>query len=312
MRHVMYSLIALSLAACGFDREPLRSSSSDDVPPALDDSSPASSPSAPSTPSTPVRGADGLPDSLRCVSAPIEGTTDVVRVELFRQDEGFTASVTHGPLFWSHGGVWFGSDGAAWPEATTRTLALTAKGTLVERTASGTLTIDLARDGAVFTGSFVDDQCYVHEAASLTCWNDGELFGSSWTGEVGALAARFDWVTGACTDENGRAARNQMPIEIVRETAFAECTDLTGRLNGDDFGYPDLTGWDLAGANLDDAELFFANLTFATLHGAQLGGLSFGYATVSGSFDEATEQPRDGACAVDESPWGGSTLTCVQ
>lgn len=308
MRHVMYPLIALSLAACGFEHEQLRPSSSEDAPLALDEA-----PTLP--PSTPATGAaepSVLPDHLRCVSAPAEGSTDVLRVDLFREGDTFMAAVTRGPQFWSHGGVWFGSDGAAWPEATMRTLALTGESTLTESTASGTLTIDLARDGAVFTGSFVDDQCYVHEVASLTCWNDGELFGSSWTGEVGALAARFDWATGACTDASGRAARNELPIEIVRETSFAECTDLAGRLNGDDFGYPDLTGWNLAGANLDDAELFFANLTFATLNGAELGGLSFGYATVSGSFDEATAQPLEGECGTAESPWGGSTLTCVQ
>ena len=66
---------------------------------------------------------------------------------------------------------------------------------------------------------------------------------------------------------------NALPLEVVRETGFAECTALEGRLNGDDFLYPDLVGWTLMGADLSGAELFFGNLTSATLHGADLSDL---------------------------------------
>jgi hypothetical protein len=296
----------LALTACGLDREQLRPASSPRHPLLTDATSPEGAP--------PVEGAEtALPDSLRCVSAPLAGgSTDVLRVDMWRDVDGtFTASVMHGPQFWSHNGVWFGSDGEAWPTSDTRTLVENAKtGALVETTAAGTLTIALDKRGAVFTGTFEDDQCYVHTEATLTCWNELELFGSPWAGVPGELEARFDWSTGACKNADGQAARNQLPLAIVQETGFAECTDVSGRLNGEDLGNPDLVGWNLAGANLDDAELFFANLTSATLNGADLSGFAFGYATVSGSFDSTTVRPDDGECGEVESPWGGASLEC--
>lgn len=290
--------LATTLCACGLDRAPL----TERVTPVQAAPSPVYVPTA-------------LPDSLRCVSDPLEeGTgTDVLRVDMWRaQDGAFTASVQRGPQFWSHGGRWFGSDGEEWPASVERTLVEETKAGLVERSKAGTLTIALERQDGFFTGHFVDAQCYVHIETKLTCWNDLELFGSPWAGIAGSLEARFDWMTDECESAEGQPARNSLPLEIVRETGFAECTSLTGRLNGDDLGYPDLVGWNLAGANLDGAELFFADLTSATLNGADLSALEFGYATVSGSFDESTVRPEQGECSEVESPWGGTSLECVR
>jgi hypothetical protein len=309
MRHIPYAFAVLNvvaLTACGLDREQLRATSSPRHPLLTD--------------ATPVQGAPpaldvdtGLPDSLRCVSEPLPNSSEVLRVDLWRDVSGtFTASVTRGPQFWSHDGQWFGANGEAWPTAHTRVLEEERKAGLVERTEAGTLTIDLERQGSLFSGTFVDAQCYQHTEATLTCWNDLELFGSPWAGVDGALDAHFDWTTGTCSNSDGEPARNHLPLSIVRETGFAECASLTGRLNGDDFASPDLVGWNLAGANLEDAELFFANLTSATLNGADLAGLEFGYATVSGSFDATTTRPETGECSEVESPWGGASLECVR
>lgn len=308
--------LALAVSACGIDRERLAPT----APPGKGDVLVPDASGAPLEPisSRPATGAT-LPDSLRCVSAPLDdglssAGTEVLRLDIGRNEDGtFTAWTTRGPQFWSHAGRWFGEDGAPFPEATTRVLEDSGKGQLVERgNASAVLTVSLVRDGAVLVGSLVDDQCYARTEASLTCWNDLELFGSAWAGVAGALDAHFDWSTGECKNAAGEPARNEVPLAIVQETGFAECTSLRGRLNGDDFSEPDLVGWNLAGADLKDAELFFANLTFATLNGADLGGLEFGYAKVSGSFDATTVRPESGACSELESPWGGATLECVQ
>lgn len=306
-----------TVAACGAEQDLSLPADASADPSSLATPSPVAKPPASRPPATQPPASSivsGLPDSLRCVSAPLDGTTDVLRVDLWRDADGaFTSSFARGPQFWSHSGQWFGANGEEAPAAQTRTLTADATGMrLVGETTDGTVTIELARDGAVLVGSFVDDQCYVRTEATLACWNDLELFGSPWAGVVGAIEARFDFATSECKDAAGEPARNVLPIEIVRETGFGECTSLTGRLNGDDFGYPDLVGWNLAGADLTNAELFFANLTFATLNGADLRGLDFGYATVSGSFDDATARPETGECGEVESPWGGATLECVR
>jgi hypothetical protein len=311
MRHIPYALaftasLHVVLTACGLDREQLRPTTSPRHP-LLTDATPVQG-------APPVEGVDtALPDSLRCVSEPLPNSTEILRVDLWRDVDGtFTASVTRGPQFWSHGGEWFGANGEEWPASKTRTLVEEQKsGGLVEHTEAGTLTIALERNGAFFGGTFEDAQCYQHTEANLTCWNDLELFGSPWAGVEGALDAHFDWSTGLCNDSDGEPARNHLPLAIVRETGFGECTTLSGRLNGDDFSYPDLVGWNLAGAQLNDAELFFANLT-GTLNGADLSGLEFGYAMVSGSFDDNTTRPEMGECAEIESPWGGASLECVR
>lgn len=305
-----------TVAACGVEQELSVPAQSSAEPSTLVTPPPGATPPAATPPATPPTSstADGLPDSLRCVSAALDGTTDVMRVDLWRSADGvFTSSFARGPLFWSHSGQWFGANGEEAPPAQTRTLAVDATGMrLVEETSAGTLTIDLTRAGAVLVGSFVDDQCYSHTAATLACWNDLELFGSPWAGVTGAIEARFDFATSECKSAAGEPARNLLPIEVVRETGFGECTAVTGRLNGDDFNYPDLVGWNLAGADLSNAELFFASLSAATLNGADLRGLDFGYATVSGSFDDATTRPESGECRDVESPWGGATLECVR
>ncbi len=310
MRHIPYALATLNvlaLSACGLDQEQLRATSSPRHP-LLTDATPVQQGAPPA-----VDVETALPDSLRCVSEPLENSSDVLRVDMWRDVEGnFTASVARGPQFWSHDGQWFGENGEVWPEAVTRVLEQERKLGLVERTDAGTLTIDLERQGSLFTGTFVDAQCYQHTEATLTCWNDLELFGSPWAGVAGALDAHFDWSTGSCTNSDGAPARNRLPLSIVRETGFGECADLTGRLNGDDFSSPDLVGWNLAGANLDGAELFFANITSATLNGADLSGLEFGYATVTGSFDDTTTRPEMGECDEVDSPWGGTSLECVR
>ncbi len=245
-----------------------------------------------------------LPTSLSCVSSAVsEWAPEVLRVSIVLDGETGSVAMQRGPQFWSHSGVW--SEPIGEPDVRAVTVV---DGHLSQDTLYG-IDIALERDGAFVRGTLVDDQCYSRLTTELTCWNEAELFGSPWTGEAGALAAHFDWETGACLDDGGNAAVNDLPVEFVRETGYGECADLRGTaLNGEDFGHPDLSGWYLVGAQLNEATLFFANLQNSTLHGARLAEITFGYATIEGTVDDFTELPED--CKTTESSWSGATTVC--
>lgn len=246
-----------------------------------------------------------LPSSLTCVSAPLGDGTDVLRVQVAVAADGGTVTLQRGPQFWSHNGVWTSEVG----EVDTRAVQV-VDGRVTETGRMG-LDLGLAREGNVFRGTLVDDQCYQRLETQLTCWNDLELFGSPWAGVPGALDATFDWASGACLDREGHPALNEVPIEVVRETGQGACADLRGMaLNGADYTGPDLVGWNLVGARLNGASLFFAQLDYASLNGAKLSDLNFGYATITGSIDDHTELPD--ACETQESPWSGAQASCVQ
>lgn len=252
-----------------------------------------------------------LPTSLTCVSAPTGegGMPEVLRIAIATEGATGTVTMQRGPQFWSHSGMGSGAIG----EPDVRTVSVD-DGHLAEDSHGGPfggLDLSLKRDGAFVTGTLVDEQCYSRLTTELTCWNELELFGSPWAGVVGSLPAHFDWETGACLDDDGNAAVNDIPVEFVRETGYGECADLRGTaLNGGDLWYPDLSGWYLVGAQLDAATLYFANLSNATLHGAQLAEIAFGYATIEGSVDGFTELPE--SCETTESSWSGAQTVCHQ
>jgi hypothetical protein len=248
-----------------------------------------------------------LPSSLTCVSEPAFDGRDWMVTRAWITVDGGDATITmqRGPQFWSHSGVWAAPTG----EMDVRELTATG-GRLLEHERAG-VDIGLQRDGNVFRGRMVEDACYLHFEAGLTCWNDLELFGSPWAGIDGTMDAHFDWSTGQCTNAAGEPALNDLPVEVVREEGWGECVDLRGQsLNGDDLAYPDLQGWFLPGARLDGASLYFAGLEGASLQGAHLGEINFGYATIEGSVDDFTELP--GSCETSQSPWAGTSTTCQQ
>ena len=257
-------------------------------------------------------GTSALPPDLTCVSAGAPANPgSVVRSQLMTSADHVDATVSDGPLFAVHDTV---PDTTPAPAPFT-TQRLVPGDAPVERDGvaavrlvgvdDGALAFDLRKDGMVWRGRGL--------GGDVTCWNNDEVFGSPWAqGIGGSLSARFDWSTGRCTDRDGKPALNPIPIEIVRETGFGECADLSGvALNGDDFGMPLLSGFDLAGANLDGARLFFADLKNATLNGANLTNLQFGYATIEGTVDDNTALPAlMSACSVTQSPWSGDELSC--
>lgn len=287
--------VALLAAACTADR-----------------ADPPFDPVSPATVGTTLAAGDRvLPQALRCVSSPVVGgalVTEVLRVSIASGLDGAgTVTLERGPQFRSHGGVW-----AEAGALETRQVVSSPDGAVLEeREGHFGLRIELVRDGAVVRGTLVDDQCYQRLEAQLTCWNDLELFGSSWAEVTGLLPAHFDWETGACVDAAGAPALNATPIEVVRETGNGECADLRGvALNGADLAGPDLDGWILLGARLDDARLSFASLRSASLQGADLSDLDFGYATVDGFIDAHTVLPGGDACEVTRSPWAGDSISC--
>ena len=256
----------------------------------------------------------GTPDHLQCVTGDIHpgAPANVVRLQLHREGDAFVVSMQTGPMFGSHDGQ---VDAVA-AETDLRRLIETPgnRGPVFEQAepsaSGGQLQIELQREGAVFSGRIVDDHCYWMLEAPVTCWSETELFGSSWVGTRGALAARFDWSTGSCLDEDGNPALNRLPIEVVREVRFAECVDLRGAmLNAPDFGHPDLDGWHLVGARLDGATLSSAQLRFASLQGARFSSLRLESATLDGSIDDTSSIPAAN-CEVGESPWAGRSVSC--
>jgi hypothetical protein len=99
-------------------------------------------------------------------------------------------------------------------------------------------------------------------------------------------------------DDDCAAGRNALPLPFVRTTGVGRCADLTGAaLNGEDYRYPMLLGYDLRGATLDEAQLFFADLVDVRLEGADLRDLEYGYAVIEGTVDDTSRLP-DG-CFVE-------------
>ena len=115
---------------------------------------------------------------------------------------------------------------------------------------------------------------------------------------------RYDSKKGYCVDSDQHPGMNSWPIEQVRALRLGECVDLRGvDLGEGDYRYPTLV-WNLKGAHLEGANLFFGDLIHSSFEGARMKGLDFGYANISGSFDQHTELPSDG-CRTSE-----SRLTC--
>ncbi len=228
------------------------------------------------------------PDFLSCVTDPLEAfEPTVLRVDLGRERPGvWSANTTYGPLFRSHDGAW---DDAV-PVGETHTLFEDDVGGIGE--VYGSVAVWLLADGVVLRGAFSD--FFEGVDVGLTCWNDDMLFG--WTQDP-LFSVHYDANVGHCVDALGNEARNGVPIEIVRERAFAECADIHDTdLNGADFGMPDLNGWNLAGASLAGSRLHFANLRSVFMPGADLSALDFGYAEIDGFVDENTRLPADGSC----------------
>lgn len=257
---------------------------------------------------------NAIPLSLSCVSAPLDrsdaAVPQVVRAQIQEVDEIhgrriFSATVTTGPQFSSHNGIF---DAPA-SEPRVDDVSADRDGGGVHFASTGRLAglrVDVKRQGAAFVGTFADQD---HRALALTCFSNSDLFGD-YTSSTGArVAAHFDWTSESCVDRLGAPALNHLPIEVVRESGFGECADLRGlSLNGGDFDMPDVS-MTLWGANLDNASLFQAALS-GSFEGARLTNLDFGYATVSGTVDDATALPRGDGCTVTASPYGGSLLAC--
>lgn len=265
-----------------------------------------------------------IPSTLTCVSAvldPAVSPPQVLRLEIDAASASVgsaSVSLAYGPQFRTHDGSSTAIDAPSAARTLTVDRVVSTAGISLAEGARFGVHIDLARDpeahDAVFRGTFVDDECYSHVEAAITCWNATELFGSPWTGVASKLPARFDRSTGRCVDSSKNAALNRLPIEVVRETGRGDCADLRGvSLNGDDLAGPHLEGWSLVGANLGGARLFFASLDFASLEGADLSGLELGYATLSGTFDAHTVLPTDTTgCTITKSPWSGDSVSCTR
>jgi len=244
--------------------------------------------------------------SLRCVSEVLGEDLDnvLLRLAISGSANGGTVTVEHGQQFRSHGGVpsvpW-----AAVPAPASHRFVVDNETLIVaDGDDAAGFTVTLATPDAL---GIVRATWSGERELALVCWNDTALFGSAWTGSQGSLPARFDWRSGACLDETGAPARNPLPIEIVRETGVGECVDIAVPLNDDDFGYPDLSGWNLLGADLTQAGLFFANLHAAMLQGARFDSLAFGYAEITGVIDDSSVVPE--GCVVDVDD---DTISCRQ
>jgi hypothetical protein len=169
----------------------------------------------------------------------------------------------------------------------------------------------LTKEGAFFRGTLVETTCHRQTQQEVTCWDQREVVGSGWGhNATSPFPAKFDGQTGRCLDDDGNDALNDIPIEFIRETGNGECADLRGvRLNGDDFGYPELRHWRLQGARLDGADLSFANLDGVVLWGAQMGDMNLGYATIHGYHNEFTQLPAEANCDVTTRQ---GQVTCIR
>jgi hypothetical protein len=246
------------------------------------------------------------PVELKCVSEssmqPGETHSSVWRVTLFLAGERPSGNFARTPLFPSHGGVW-SSTGTP-----VRTEPLATDGALRFKGQGETpLSLDLQRRGLFFMGELVLDG----SAVQLLCWDQIEVFGSSWSSQPRALPAHYDATAGSCVGNDGAPAHNPLPLAFVLESGFGECADLRGQmLNRDDYSGPDVA-LNLRGANLDGTKLHFANLA-GSFEGARMGGFELYYGHVSGSADTSTQLPQDQSCELKESPWAGTSLSCYR
>jgi hypothetical protein len=239
--------------------------------------------------------------TLHCSTAAyhydFDGVPESVRVQLYRdadevgfdyQDQSVHPDDSLGPVGLgpiivadpaSSSGIALG----AWSDTT---LSLTLPLFTKEAPSSSTnfwmeLVRDEATPGTVYRGV---GYVAVGFGVEMTCW-DPEI-------EPEFL---YEPETGRCSSDDGVIGMNPWPIHMVRETGDGECADLSHTmLNEDDYGYPSLELWNLRGANLDGATLHFANLLGADLEGTDMSELEYGYAVISGSTDDYTQQPRIG------------------
>ncbi len=256
-----------------------------------------------------------VPSSLTCVTestrADGEDVPHVVRVSASIAEGRADVSARREPQFWSHDGAWNGDFVSAAVEPRTVVVVPGEQLHLRERGAGG-FDLVLERQGLFYVGQLADGAGAARSELAATCWSFEELFGSPWGGEP-RFPARFDWAEGGCRDASGAPALNDLPIEFVRETGFAQCADLRGlTLNGDDRANPSLEFWDLSGAVLEGAQLASASMLYAMLYGARLEGLSLSSAVLHGSMDGATVLPDGVSCEVTENPWSGQEAKCTK
>lgn len=231
-----------------------------------------------------------LPRSFQCVgdATPADPADDeVTRVLIWRGDEEASLSGSRGRTFRAYEQV----PGAEPWNVTSRARRLAGGGVVFE--ADG-VELQLRPAGLVWSGSLREGG---GPANALTCWCQEELFGNPWGGTAGTLPAHYDPEAG-CVDATGRPARNQLPVEVVRETGFGECADLRGAALDAHVVGATIEGWSLAGALLDGATLRFAELRWADLRGADLGGLWFTHGSLEGVMDDATVPPADRSCTT--------------
>ncbi len=261
---------------------------------------------------------------LSCVTAPLERSDSFGRVVVERatfelQSDGtLAATLTRGPQF-PHNADDASSDESA---LLTRTFTLSPA-----RDGGGALGIfegfgdhDLwlqvtLRAGVFPTVEIFENACYVINKFAMNCFGALALNATRSDDERtrALFPAVFDDERGACVDNRGRVAHNDVPLWFVQETGRGACADLRGaNLNGNDVGYPALTGWDLRGADLDGATLHFADLRGASLQGADLSGMEFGYASVTGFIDDNTLLPGEpgSPCTVSDHPSQGRQVSC--
>ena len=265
----------------------------------------------------PAIGFPELPATLDCVSdagtSRLHPDAEVLRIRLGPEtDEGRRFVVSAGEQFRLHEGGNRVNEPRQIAELPA-TASWRGELGLVVTTPDGDFSVELQKRGAFYFGELTERSGATQEQRRVTCWDNAEVFPSPWGGERSpSLPARLDWATGRCLDDDGFDALNLVPIEFVRETGQGSCADLRGqKLNGEDYGYPELSWWNLTGANLDGAQLVFANLTGVSLHSAKLSELQFGYAVIQGTIDDFTELPAQG-CEVEAGSWGGATASCTR
>jgi len=228
----------------------------------------------------------------RCIGPPSEdGQHTVVRIALQLGDsfdDDATATVTHGPQFARHGLETLDPTTSAPTEVWTFRLVADVARTVAHLEGEGrVLRLKTAAHTGLATAVLSDDGVDV----DLDCWDAAALSSS--------VPATYDDDVGHCVNEAGEAARNTIPVAVVRETGFGECVDFgEERINANDFGYPLFVGWNLRGANLDVASMAFANLIDVDLRGAQFSQFAFGYVEIDGTIDEATAPPD--FCTVED------------
>ena len=177
-----------------------------------------------------------------------------------------------------------------------------------------TLGLELIREDDFFYGTYSDQIGALREEHQVTCWEQlHDLRPDDFiTAPLRPRVAYFDRDIGGCVNAQGHEHYNVVPIEYVRETGDGMCADLRGfRLNGDDYTYPTMTGWNLTGALLDGAELNFAQLKFTQLIGAKMRNMSLGYAKIEGYINGETVLPTEADCETSGDDEMGR-VTCIR